>query len=372
MKFRYISAFSLKGLNHDTATGDRPLVSDPDAGFSAILTSAPDQHLVEADRRLAMGNAMLKAIFNSETLPADVAKSDFTPVVDRIRAERRTRVAGNPVLVITVEGDVPSMEPAVAKETQDFVLWIDGPDKETFQGPIEHRVTALLNSLLSVSGSLSGISRVTDAVIYYRADGKPIYAYTFTSGRVRAYISRRLSADQELAICERYRVLVADAELSRVQRLIRSSLETEEDVLRAFLAAWSALEIFVNKVFRSYQDALFQRMAQGRPLRAEERFLKRTQDVMSDKYRLADKFAAISMQLSPDTADDDLVILESVKKLRDSLSHGESVEEAGLPVDATRALANRYLCLHLLADACAASSAARPAPAADQPESRHS
>ena len=68
---------------------------------------------------------------------------------------------------------------------------------------------------------------------------------------------------------------------------------------------------------------------------------------MSYKYRLADKFAAVSLKLSPDMGDQDLNTVLGVKKVRDELSHGESVDEATLPVKAIRDLATKYLRLHL-------------------------
>ena len=67
---------------------------------------------------------------------------------------------------------------------------------------------------------------------------------------------------------------------------------------------------------------------------------------MNDKHGLGDKFAAVSFRLSPAGADDDPKTVLQVKTIRDARSHGETVDEAGLPVMPIRELASKYLRLH--------------------------
>jgi hypothetical protein len=148
------------------------------------------------------------------------------------------------------------------------------------------------------------------------------------------------------AIGELYRLLSADTILQRVQRLIRSSFETEDDPLRSFLAAWLAFEIFVNMVFGTYEAFFFNSLLEEGHLEIQRKYLTRIREVMKDKYRLADKFAAVSYQLSPGTGDEDLKTGLQVKKVRDELFHGESVDEGSLPVKPIRDLACKYLRLH--------------------------
>jgi hypothetical protein len=112
---------------------------------------------------------------------------------------------------------------------------------------------------------------------------------------------------------------------------LTSSLEKEEDQLRAFLAAWNALEIFINKVFSHYEQGLFKELKDGKPQLSWKQYLDRVQDVMRDKYRLADRFALVAFQLSPDDADNDYREFIEAKKRRDDLSHGQDVNETSLP-----------------------------------------
>ena len=148
-------------------------------------------------------------------------------------------------------------------------------------------------------------------------------------------------------IGELYNLLVDDTTLERVQRLLRSSFESGEDALRSFLAAWSAFEIFVNKSFVVYENRFFGGLLDERHPEVQRKYLERIREVMIDKYRLTDKFAAISFQLLPSSADEDLKIVLQIKKIRDELIHGESVDEAKLPMKPIRDLASKYLRLHI-------------------------
>ena len=118
-------------------------------------------------------------------------------------------------------------------------------------------------------------------------------------------------------------------------------------MLRSFLAAWTALEIFVNKVFGDYEDRLFGELTEGPYPEARREHLARMREVMKDKYRLADKFAIIICQLCPNDADQDLAAFRKAKELRDDLSHGTEVTEPALPVAIVQGLIRKYLRLHL-------------------------
>ena len=69
--------------------------------------------------------------------------------------------------------------------------------------------------------------------------------------------------------------------------------------------------------------------------------------VMKDKYRLADKFGIVAMQLSAIDADKDVIAFREAKKVRDELFHGSNIDENTLPVASVRSLLVKYLQLHL-------------------------
>lgn len=346
MKYRYIAIYSIKGLSLPPAGGDKELVIDSTIGLRAILTSQPNSHAFEGDRSLAVAGLMLGALFRSEPTSDDF-KQRVANAVEEIRATREKEFGNDPFLVVIGEGEVPLFNPSHERDAEDFIVCFDGADKDEIRARFHAKITALINSITSEVESVIGIRKVADPVVFLREDGKPVYSYTPSVGSVIAYVSRLLPDERVQSIGELYRLLAADTTLQRVQRLLRSSFETEEDTLRSFLAAWSAFEIFVNKVFGTYEDRFFKSLLEEGHTEVQKKYLERIREVMKDKYRLADKFAAVSFQLSPDTADEDLKTVLQVKKIRDELSHGESVDEAALPVKPIRDLASKYVRLHI-------------------------
>lgn len=177
---------------------------------------------------------------------------------------------------------------------------------------------------------------MTDSIIFFQEDGKPVYSYT-SSSRAKGYVSRPLTASRVPAIGELYRILTTDIGLQGVQSLIRSSLETEEDLLRSFLAAWIAFERFVNNVFDDYKDV------SGSAPEAE----KLHQTAAKGNSPLMDRFKRISIQLSPETSDSDYEVARKVNRSRNELAHRGLIDETSLQVKAIRDLVRKYLRLHI-------------------------
>ncbi len=322
------------------------LFVDSEAGLRVVFTSQPNSYIFDGDRSLAVGGLILRDLFNSEPTSNEF-KQRVTNAVEEIRATRQKKFGNNLFLVFTGEGEIPSFNSSHERDADDFIVCFDGADKDKIRAQFHDKLTALLNSIFSEVESVIGIQKVTDSVVFFQKNDKPIYSYTFSAGSAKAYVSRLLTDDRIQAIGKLYRLLVTDTILQRVQRLIRSSLATEDDPLRSFLTAWSSFEILVNKVFATYESAFFESMLEDGQPEVQEKYLRRIREVMKGKYRLADKFAAISFQLSPDSGDEDLKKVLQVKKVRDKLYHGELVDEVSLPVKPIRDLASKYLRLHL-------------------------
>ncbi len=72
---------------------------------------------------------------------------------------------------------------------------------------------------------------------------------------------------------------------------------------------------------------------------------------MRDKYRLTDKFAAVAAVLFPGVPDgesqEDYDKFFRLKKLRDSIFHGDEFSEKDLPVHELAALLRKYVLAHI-------------------------
>jgi len=133
--------------------------------------------------------------------------------------------------------------------------------------------------------------------------------------------------------------------LQSVLRLFTQSLEISQDKFRAFLFAWVAIEIFVNKIFASYEDKFISDV-KNHSSKGVNKFLDRVKSVMRDKYRLADKFTLIASFLS-DNIERDVNSFNEIKKQRDNIFHGQMFDEETLPVEEVRRLISVYVKKHL-------------------------
>jgi hypothetical protein len=168
------------------------------------------------------------------------------------------------------------------------------------------------------------------------------------SATANADVIRAISVDTLDSVGNWYRAIAGDLKfVERVVRLPTASLQTEGDALRAFLHAWTALEILINKTFKRYETQFFSELSEGNHPKARLQYLERIREVMGNKYRLTDKFALIAALLSPADADEDVRQFKQAKKERDNLTHGQDVAEATLPISMAQSLVRKYVRLHL-------------------------
>lgn len=169
----------------------------------------------------------------------------------------------------------------------------------------------------------------------------------------KATISTFLSEEAPKRILARYVALNQATDLDSVERLYCQMAEYGSDPLKAFLSGWAALEILIAKSFKLSEQAFLSPLTKAEQPNLRERFLGRIRGVMKDKYRLADKFIAVTAVLFPVASDDevqeDYERFCRLKDLRDSIFHGEPFSERDLPVHELAALLRRYVLARIAA-----------------------
>ena len=133
--------------------------------------------------------------------------------------------------------------------------------------------------------------------------------------------------------------------LESIVRLLSQSTQIT-DGLQAFLTVWAALEIFLDKTFKStYEEKMFAtfKAAVAPP---SELFVKRLREVMSGKYNIRDKFVVVASALDDVDAASDIETFKRLKDVRDGV-HSMSIVSEALPINKTRNLLRKYLRLHL-------------------------
>jgi len=342
-KYRHTLIYRIEGV-HLGAQEEAEIIADPATGFRAILSTDPGPYCFEADRYTAIANTMLNAFFRQPG-PASFDER-LTSELKEIRESRKREFGRGPYLVLIKEDEVEQFTPPHTHETEDFVIWLNGAPKEPLRQASETQILAALAALMVAAEDVSGFDKVSDAIIFLRRDGKPIYSYTARlTGNPS--ILRTIPAEAIESVSDWYRTITRHQELERVHRLLVSSLQTERDTLRAFLDAWAAMEILINKTFKTYEGRFFRELDEGAHLDAQRQYLGHIRTVMKDKYRLVDKFAVVAPQLDPENADEDVRHFTRAKQTRDKISHGQDINEASLPVRTVQELARRYLRLHL-------------------------
>lgn len=350
MKYVKTVVFAIRELKlpEDAKVAGIPVLSTDNA--TAVLTYNPDMLCLDADTSRVIGDLLLAGLFCMAPVPHPSKKDEFAATLavrlGQLRDDRRHRLGDNPSLVIQITGELAGFMPDGHLEFDDFVLGLQGIPKQVIRETTDSHIAGVVAALHLTCDHTISLHHLNDSTVFYREDGKVLYAYNL-SGSATVYVSKPVTTESLGSIGTWYPKLVTNSSLGRVVRLLASSVTTEGDMLRSFLAAWTALEIFVNKVFGGYEDRLFRELTEGPYPDARREHLARMREVMKDKYRLADKFAIISCQLCPNDADQDLGEFRKAKKLRDDLSHGTEVIDSALPVAIVQALIRKYLRLHL-------------------------
>jgi hypothetical protein len=166
------------------------------------------------------------------------------------------------------------------------------------------------------------------------------------SWQVRTHYESAPPAEAEFLVRQLERT-----ELKRVVNLFARSLDSAaDDDFRSFLFGWTALEIFINKVFSQYEKVLVEAVNSQVTVHGVSRYFERITQVMKDKYRLVDKFSVAAGVLAGETSDADVDQFKRIKKARDELLHGQDVAVTSLINTELRELLSRYLRAHLAQD----------------------
>lgn len=339
MKYKYVEAYAIKGL---VGPPEEELIIK-DENFSAYLVSNPDERLAEIDKRMAIANLMLDTVFTGR--PDGKLEELIEERIHEIRKERSKDKNG--YLILEIEEELQEFKPSVERKVGELHIALDVLDKDSVRSLNQDYIKTALTTLALISNKIIGAEKVTDGIIIYNEIGKIIFPFTFKGGFASAYVSSPLDNSAIKDISNLFIQLKRNKELERVTELLVSSLKSNHDSLRAFLACSTGLEIFVNKLFPSFEIDFFKEINEGDHPEIRGKYLDRIRTVMKDKYKISDKFSIISLRLSPSSADNDSIIFMKIKKQRDLLAHGQNITDQELCVEKAQRLLTDYLKLYL-------------------------
>lgn len=343
MRYTYTAAWGVVGgitLREESLPIE--LASSESARF--ILTRDPDTLLAKVDEASAVGRLMLKG-FVGQQGPADF-QTALASEVEEIKAERKKKVGAKAVLLFQAQGEIEASVKEPLREHDTFIVTFDTIEKNRVRQLHQTDIEAMKVAVAFESDAPSRFAYLTDGTYLLNDAGKPVYSISFSmSGE--ASVSTPLSEEAATRIGARYAALNQENDLDSVERLFSQMAEYGTDRLKAFLSGWAALEILIAKSFKSYEQAFLSPFTNAEQPTLRERFLTRIKGVMKDKYRLTDKFIAVTAVLFPNIEDAEAernyADFCRLKELRDSIFHGEPFSENDLPVHQMAALLRKYV-----------------------------
>jgi hypothetical protein len=266
--------------------------------------------------------------------------------IEDIKAKRKKKAGVQPVLLFQAHGEIEASVREPLCEYDTFIVTFDAIEKDSVRQLHKSDIEAMKVAVAFESDSPSRFAYLTDGTYLLNDAEKPVYSFS-PSMSAEVSTSTPLSEEAATRIAGRYATLNQENGLDSIERLFSQMAEYSTDRLKAFLAGWTALEILIAKLFKSYEQAFLSPFTNAEQPTLRERFLARIKVVMKGKYRPTDKFIAVTAVLFPNIedaeAEKNYADFHKLKGLRDSIVHGEPFSEKDLPVHELAALLRKYV-----------------------------
>jgi len=340
MRYRYVLVAEIRGLM--PPAGTEMVIDVPRVSGTITYTANRDSIPEVVDTRAAISSLMMRGLAGKFVEDPGAARRRK---VLEIRHARRAANSPNMLVILDINSVTEDFELIHTREEDEFIVSFGESPAKSIRGSHERYVQSLFTALSLSAPTDLAAKRLVDCILFYRDDGKPIFCY-----EMEGYGTAYTVAPMTQKVAEEAHTFAAQLskgpDYADVNRLLAKSMDLANDELLSFLSAWAALEIFVSKSFKEYEKLLFKYSGAGR-LAAHPDVLQRISTVMSDKFRLTDKFAMLAGTLDEAGVETDLKTFGDVKGLRDRLFHGKEISTKTLPCESTRNLVRKYLRLHL-------------------------
>jgi hypothetical protein len=341
MLFKHIVAYNIEGISSSSLQDDLLIYESPTSNLRATLTTNPDPFLYIIDRGLSLATLLLRGIFGSQK-SSDLHER-IENEIDEIRGRRNKKIKSSAILIVETSGEIDTTIEGPRQETEDFILCFDAIDKDYIKAQDQDSISVILTSLILSLGRIEKVQKIRDGVFLVDNEGKVIHSLSASAASAGVIISGLITAELQADVHDLIPLLLNRIELNRVIGLFMQSLDRSVSNLKSFISGWSALEIFINKVFRDHSTRFLEDLYDTSPSLSVHNFLDRISNVMKDKYSLVDKFNIVSHSLGGENIEEDIELFKSIKKTRDLLFHGQDIDESNLPVEKVQLLFLRYL-----------------------------
>jgi hypothetical protein len=339
MKVNHIAVWKLHGANKlavDSTTLELFHLENP--ALVASVTSNPEHYLFHVDR----ATAIIFMLLNGQD---PTPEQQLAAAMKNVRSNRSKQTDQGIFLVIEGHTEIEAPDFVARRDFDEFAVCMDVIDIVKVTANFSSTTEAILAAVsLSVSLNVDhGIEKI-GSITYLidPATNKPIYMFKFMGGIPRISSASPFTEDVGAAVGNRVVRVIANRTLAKPARLLNASFNQATDVLQAFIAAWSALEIFIKESFKAVYEARFKSiMENGAPAGIFQRF-RGVKTVM----HLAEKFLVIASILDADAASSDHDEFRKLMQIRNALYH-EMETPSNLPTEAVQELLLKYMRLHM-------------------------
>ncbi len=338
MQYKFVAAYCVYGMAMPPEKANVTLFLGN--GVHVYLAHDPTQPLALIDRQTALVYLMLSGLVGQSTGPDRQAARNSK--VREILEARSQRYKGCGFLIVEIDGDVDATIPTNCRDEEDFRVCLDAYDKKALLASLQPNVVSAMAAVRMADKTDYRFEQVTQGSVLIDDGGAVVHSFSIDLGAAGFTVGRVLSAEQVEEMREFIVPLRESPELEQAIDLHAQSLNRQENKLRAFMAAWNALELFANEVKTKYGPLWLDE--RDNPATSSDRRAE-LESIPDNNSKLARIFGKMACYLSGDRQILDIVEFMKLKNIRNDLSH--ELKDNGLPADRVHSLLDKYLKEHL-------------------------
>ena len=345
-KYFYITAIRLYGWKHPDDSGNITFYESGDGSIKAVLSNDIDSMLYEIDKANAVGCLLLKGFVGQ--LPEESREKLLIEEIERFKNERKKKVGKGECLIITIQGDCEASLEGVKRGKDGYAFGFDLIDKNKIKERYKDSIASIVTSASLINKEDYRYAKLTEGLYFIDEKEIPHYSITF-SLTSNAFVSSDTPNDiKEGAGKDSFKRIFKDKEMEKVRRLYFRACDSDVEPLIAFILSWTALEMFIGKVFPNYEEELFCHLLRDLSGSSIKKYFDKLRNIIKkeNRLRLLDKFTVIAYCLYPDTADDDIKEFSKLNGIRNDLLHENKTKDNSFPVKEVIKVFSRYFPAH--------------------------
>ena len=364
-RFIYIAVMAVPGMRlQDSNSKETKVWSFASLNSKAFLTNNWDAYCDHMDRSNALGVLLLTAFqgkrrfarlsaywYRLKVALLGQEKVFFSNFLKEAKTTKATRhqkhTSTGCYLIYKADGEL--LEPLrlnAARKCGGIGFGFDILRGETYRdlhrSALHCSATAVSLAVAETNGSPE-THFVGDIIYLTGKDGLVIYPRTIKVGSPTIVISSPIEKSTIEKANSYIPAMIGDRRIETAISLSVQSQKQKNDNLRSFIAAWSSLELIINRFSKSVWGDWKSLLGES----SLPNWDKNLYEVPAKDYRLRDRFFSVACVLDADSAESDCQKFVTANTMRSGFYHRLEVQEKDLPTSDVRELFRKYLKLGL-------------------------